>query len=81
MEENKIYKISYILGIASVVFGMIECFIPLVIIGAIMALAAIVIGIIGIKSEYKHKAIVSIVFGSCGLLEAIVWMVMFIISK
>jgi len=60
MAKNKIAITSFYIGIAATAFGIIECFLPLIILGAVLGIIAIVLGILflvlqGIKFEFWDK--------------------------
>lgn len=73
-------NVSLILGIVSVVFGTIECFLPFVIIGIITGILAITFGVLSIKIK-KERSIAGIILGVTGILVALVWLHMMIIVK
>lgn len=80
MNSKSKARVSIILGIISIAFGTIECFTPIVIIGTIIGVMAIVFGILSIKSEYKNKAIAGIILGLTGVLIALIWFYMILIA-
>ena len=81
MAKNKIAITSFYIGIAATAFGIIECFLPLIILGAVLGIIAIVLGIIGIKSEAKNKAFAGIVLGICGTIVSGIWLYLYIIGQ
>ncbi len=72
-------NIALILGIISVAFTVIMCNLPIIIIGCILGVVAIILGIINIKKE-KEKSIAAIVLGVCSILISIVWLYMYLIA-
>ena len=73
-------NVSLILGIVSVVFGIIECFFPFVVVGIITGIIAITFGALSIKTQ-KERSIAGILLGVTGILVALIWLHMMIIVK
>lgn len=74
-------RISIILGIVSIAFGTIECYLPLVIMGMLIGFVAIGFGIASIKGEFKNKSIAGIILGITGIIIALIWLYMIMIVK
>ena len=72
-------NIALILGIVSVAFTIIMCNLPIIIIGCILGIAAIILGIINAKKA-KEKSIAAIVLGVCSIMISIVWLYMYLIA-
>lgn len=79
--NKKLYKVSLYLGIVSIAFSIIECFLYLIIIGILLGIGAIVTGILSIKSEKKNYSFAGIVLGTAGVLLGCVWLYLLLIMK
>ena len=80
MKKEIFAQVSLVLGIVSVSFSTVECFLPLIIIGIIMGICAIVFGIIAFK-EYKNKALSGIILGTTGIIASSIWLSLALIMK
>ncbi len=80
MKKEIFAQVSLVLGIVSVSFSAVECFLPLIIIGIIMGICAIVFGIIVFK-EYKNKALSGIILGATGIIASSIWLCLALIMK
>lgn len=72
-------KVALILGILSVVLTAIMCNLPIIIIGLVLGIGAIILGFINIRKE-KEKSIAAIILGGCSILISIVWLYMYLIA-
>lgn len=80
MKKEIFAQVSLVLGIVSVSFSAVECFLPLIIIGIQMGICAVVFGIIAIK-ECKNKSISGIILGITGIIASSIWLALALIVK
>ncbi len=80
MKKEIFSKMSLIFGIVSVSFCAIECFFPLIILGMIIGICAIIFGIIALK-EFKNQSISGIILGITGILASGVWLYIALATK
>ena len=80
MNKELFARISFILGIVAISFSLIECIIPLIIIGMVVGAAGIVLGFISIKSEKKELAISGIILSIGAIIVASIWLYLALIA-
>ena len=80
MKKELFAKISFILGIVAISFSLIECVIPLIIIGMLVGATGIVFGLISLKSEKKELAISGIILSVASIIMASVWLCLALIA-
>ena len=80
MKKEILAQVSLVLGIISISFSAIECFLPLVILGIILGISAIVLGIIAVK-EFGKKAVSGIILGITGVIASSIWLYFALIIK
>ncbi|MBO7079457.1 MAG: hypothetical protein J6W64_06580 [Bacilli bacterium] len=80
MKKELFARISFILGIVAISFSLIECIIPLIIIGMVVGAAGIVFGFISLKSEKKEFAISGIILSIGAIIVASIWLYLALIA-
>lgn len=80
MKKELFAKISFILGIVAISFSLIECVIPLIIIGMLVGATGIVFGLVSLKSEKKELAISGIILSVASIIMASVWLYLALIA-
>ena len=80
MKKELFARISFILGIVAISFSLIECIIPLIIIGMVLGATGIVFGFISLKSEKKELAISGIILSIGAIIVASIWLYLALIA-
>ena len=73
-------RISLILGIVAISLSLIECVIPLMIVGMIIGATGIVFGILSLKSEKRELSIAGIILGIGAIIIASIWLYLSLIA-
>ena len=74
MNKDVFARVSLILGIVAISLSLIECVIPLIIIGMIIGVLGIVFGIISLKSQYRQFAIAGVILSMGAIIIAALWL-------
>ena len=73
-------RVSLILGIVAISLSLIECVIPLMIVGMIIGATGIVFGILSLKSEKRELSIAGIILGIGAIIIASIWLYLSLIA-
>ena len=80
MNKTIFSRISLILGIVAISLSLIECVIPLMIVGMIIGATGIVFGILSLKSEKRELSIAGIILGIGAIIIASIWLYLSLIA-
>ena len=79
MKNNVLSILSLVFGILSCVTAMYELYVPIIVIGAIFGLVAIIFHLLIKKENRLKKDFAGFVLGICGIFAAGIWLYLYLV--